>query len=90
MEVQLKTHTKVNVGDIPVGKTFRLVNLMRAYQVLDLTKIRIPDGQGGVRNVELLPEVVYATDLSTGVVEAFSSPTEVYLCPMKSFETDEM
>lgn len=89
MEVQLKTHTKLKVGEVPVGKTFRLINQMKAYQVIDLTKITLPDGQGGERGIELPAEAVFAVELATGAVEHFSKETEVYLCPMRSIERDE-
>lgn len=79
MEVQLKAHTKLKVGEVGVGKTFRSIIQMKAYLVVDLSKSGF-DGTAGL---------VYAVDLSTGVVEAFARETEVYLCPMKSIERDE-
>jgi hypothetical protein len=96
VEVQLKTHTKVKVGDVPVGKTFRPINLMKAYQVIDLTKglVDILDLKKAQEAGAVLvggdgAALVFAADLTTGVVEHFAKETEVYLCPMKSFEKDE-
>lgn len=90
MEVQLKTHTKIGVGEVGVGKTFRLINQMKAFQVIDLTKLVLPDGQGGGRNIVELPaNKVFAIDLSTGIAEHFVKETEVYLCPMRAIEGDE-
>ena len=86
VEVQLKTHTKLKVGDVGVGKTFRLIARMKAYQVIDLWKLfPAVEGPGAV----LDPIQIYAVDLATGSVETFSKETEVYLCPMRSIEKDE-
>lgn len=96
MDVQLKTHTKVRVDGVGVGKTFRLINQMRAYQVIDLTKclvdifdLKKAYEAGAVLVQDGTEALVFATDLTTGVVEHFSKETEVYLCPMKAVERDE-
>ncbi len=88
MEVQLKVHTKLKVGEVGVGKTFRLINLMKAYQVVDLSKV-LPLGSQIQNSPIPDPALVYCVDLTTGTVETFAKETEVYLCPMRSIEKDE-
>lgn len=81
MNVQLKTHTKLKVGEIGAGKTFRLINQMKAYQVLDFSKVS--------EIMDPSEQLIYCVDLATGMVETFTKESEVYLCPMHSIERDE-
>ncbi len=96
MEVVLKTHTKLKVGDVGVGKTFRLIAQMKAYQVIDLAKglegildLKKAQEAGAILCEENGAGLVFAVELATGAVEHFPKETEVYLCPMRSIERDE-
>lgn len=93
MEVQLKSHTKLKVSEVGVGKTFRLINQMKVYQVIDLSQIKIlPSAEVGAENAQAVindPHSVFAVDLSTGIVESFGLMVEVYLCPVRAIEKDE-
>lgn len=95
MEVVLKTHTKLQVKDVPAGKTFRLINQMKAYLVVDLKTVlsEVLDLKKAQEAGAVLSdggqELVFAADLATGVVQHFAPATEVYLCPMRSIERDE-
>jgi len=94
MEVVLKTHTKLKTGEVGIGKTFRLISQMKAYQVIDLVEAYkdIVDLKKAIEAGATRADVdalVFAVDLATGSVETFSKETEVYLCPMRSIERDE-
>lgn len=88
MEIILKSHTKVKLGELKTGETFRLINLMKVYQVVDLTKV-IPAGAQNQNTPVINSILVYCVDLSTGEVHDLTKETEVYLCPMRSVEVDE-
>lgn len=96
VEVVLKTHTKLKVGDVGVGKTFRRIAQMKAYQVIDLSQaltglldLKKVQEAGAMLCEDNGAGLVFAVELATGLVEHFPKETEVYLCPMRSIERDE-
>ena len=96
MEVVLKTHTKLKAGEVGVGKTFRLIAQMKAFQVIDLAQavagildLKKASDAGAILAGADSDALVFAVDLGTGKVEHFAKDMEVYLCPLKTFERDE-
>jgi len=86
METVLKLRKKLKVGEVKVGETFRLIEKMQCFLVIDLTKTDMFKNATPEQPPILRDDVVYVVDIVTGIVEVFPNNMEVYLTPVRAEE----
>ena len=90
MEVNLRQRVKTTLETIIPGNTFRLIDKVQGFMVIDLTKndmfaALVP----ATPDVAILrQDVVYVLDLVTGIVDVFPKTLPVYEVKLKNEEVD--
>lgn len=86
MEIKLRQREKIKAEALKPGDTFKLIDEPRVLLVVDLSQHDMfkpgADGKGPT----LREDVVYYSELSTGVVGTVSKNVEVYRIQMKAEE----
>lgn len=92
MRVNLRNRTKVNLGTITPGRTFRLIDKVQCFMVIDLAKedifAALPPTMQEVELAILRNDVVYVSDLATGIVQVLPKTLPVYEVQLKNEEVD--
>lgn len=88
MEVILRVRKKVKIEEVPPGQAFKLIQKQQAFQVIDLTKFDMFKNVAPEQPPVLRDDVVYVSDLSTGIVEVFPKGMEVYAIQVKVEEVN--
>lgn len=78
MEVILKSRKKVKIEEVQIGQAFKLIQKQQAFQIVDLTKSDMFQNVAPEQPPVLRENVVYCSDLATGIVEVFPKGMEVY------------
>lgn len=78
MEVILRTRKKVKIEEVQPGQAFKLITKQQAFQVINLTINDMFKNVAPEQPPVLRDDVVYVSDLSTGIVEVFPRGMEVY------------
>ena len=90
METNLKIRVKTTAGAVTPGNTFRLIEQVKCYMVIDLTKndmftAPVP----ATPEVAILrTDVVYVLELMTGIVDIVPQSLVVYEIKLKADEVD--
>lgn len=89
METNLKVRVKTTAGQVTPGNTFRLIEKMQCFMVLDLTKKDMfAEAVPGKELPILRTDVVYVVDVATGIVEVIGKSISVYEIKLKAEEVD--
>jgi len=81
MEVSLKIREKKPISKLVPGQTFRTIEKIACYEVIDLTKEDMFDSA-----VKLRKDAVYCMDILTGIVTIFPKTIDVYVVNIKAEE----
>ncbi len=81
MEVSLKIREKKPISKLVPGQTFRTIEKIACYEVIDLTKEDMFDSA-----VKLRKDAVYCLDILTGIVTIFPKTIDVYVVNIKAEE----
>ena len=83
MDINLNVREKKKAGELESGQTFRTIEKVACYEVVDLSKVDMFESKS---KVVLRSDVIYCVELSTGVVSVFPKTLDVYLVNLRAEE----
>jgi hypothetical protein len=84
MEVNLKIREKKKISELIPGQTFRTIERIACYEIIDFSGCNMFDCK--TKEVKVRGDVVYCVELSTGIVSIFPKTIEVYVVNIKAEE----
>jgi hypothetical protein len=92
METHLRIRTKVKVSTLKPGETFRGIDSIECWMVIDPTKVDMFKDPGGETKAEskllLRDDVVYNVNTVSGIMSIIPQNTDVYQVWLKAEEID--
>ena len=89
MDINLKSHRKVEVSTLIPGQTCRLIDKMKAFLIVDMTKIDMFKNIKDESDLVLRDDVIYCVDMESGVLTVIPKNQKVYLINMVAEEVME-
>jgi hypothetical protein len=88
MNVELRVRKTVKVSELQPGDTFKEVQKAACLQIIDLTQVDMFKNPGQDQKLLLRDDVVYAVDLSNGIVCIIPISQDVYRVNLSAKEVD--